>query len=147
MESIHNSHFSIQKESFIGSQPHSFVLNIAYDYRASQVVLVVKNLPANAGDIGDAWSVPGLGRSPGEGHGNRLQYSSLENPMDKGVSRAAFHRVAKSRHDWSNLAHTRTLMLQWWAECSAIVPINLKIFTLCSFTKKVCDPCVGEREK
>ena len=54
MESIRNSHFRIQKESFMGSQPHSFVLNIAYDYTASQVVLVVKNLPANAGDIGDA---------------------------------------------------------------------------------------------
>ena len=43
--------------------------------------------------------------------------------------------------------YTRTFMLQWWAECSAIVPINLKIFSLCSFTKKVCDPCVGERNR
>ena len=63
MESIRNSHFRIQKESFMGSQPHSFVLNIAYDYTASQVVLVVKNLPANAGDIGDAGSIPGWGKS------------------------------------------------------------------------------------
>ena len=47
---------------------------------ASQVALVVKNLPANAGDIRDAGSTPGLGRSPGEGHGNPLQYSCLENP-------------------------------------------------------------------
>ena len=54
MESIHNSHFGVHKESFIDSQPHSFVLNIAYDYRAFQVVLVVKNLPANAGDRRDA---------------------------------------------------------------------------------------------
>ena len=75
MESIHNSHFSIQKESFIGSQPHSFVLNIAYDYRASQVVLMVKNLPANAGDIRDLGSTLGLGRSPGGGHDNPRQYS------------------------------------------------------------------------
>ena len=50
---------------------------------ASQVALVVKNLPANAGDIRDAGSTPGLGRSPGEGHGNPLQYSCLENPTDK----------------------------------------------------------------
>ena len=47
---------------------------------ASQVVLVVKNPPAIAGDIRDAGSIPGLGRFPGEGHGNLLQYSCLENP-------------------------------------------------------------------
>ena len=48
----------------------------------SQVVLVVKNPLANAGDIRDAGSVPGAGRSPREGHGNTLQYSGLENPME-----------------------------------------------------------------
>ena len=52
---------------------------------ASQVVLVVKNLPANAGDVRDLGSIPGLGRSPGGGHGNPLQYSCLENPIDRGV--------------------------------------------------------------
>ena len=46
---------------------------------------VVKNVPANAGDVSDAVSVPGLGRSPGEGHGNPLQNSCLEHPMDKGA--------------------------------------------------------------
>ena len=50
--------------------------------RASQVALAVKNPPANAGDLG---SIPGLGRSPGEGHGNPLQYSCLENPTDRGA--------------------------------------------------------------
>ena len=50
---------------------------------ASQVVLVVNNLPANAGDIRDAGSILGSGRSPGGGHGNTLQYSSLDNPMDR----------------------------------------------------------------
>ena len=50
-----------------------------------QVVLVVKNLPANVGDIRDMDSIPGLGRSPGGGHGNPLQYSCLENPMDRGA--------------------------------------------------------------
>ena len=49
---------------------------------ASQVVLVVKNLPANAENPG---SIPGFGRSPGEGNGNPLQYSCLENPMDRGA--------------------------------------------------------------
>ena len=43
------------------------------------MALVIKNPPANAGDIGDTGSIPGSGRSPGEGHGNSLQYSSLEN--------------------------------------------------------------------
>ena len=55
--------------------------------------LVVKNLPAHAGDAG---SIPGLGRSPGEGNGNPLQYSCLENPMDRGAWQAAVHGVAKS---------------------------------------------------
>ena len=66
----------------------------------SLVVLVVKNLSAGAGDIRDASSVPGLGRSPGEGHGNPLQYSCLGNPMDGGAWRATVHRVAKS---WTRL--------------------------------------------
>ena len=58
--------------------------------------LVVKKLPANAGDIRDTGSVPGSGRSPGAGHGNPLQFSCLENPIDRGTWRAAVHRVAES---------------------------------------------------
>ena len=64
---------------------------------ASQVALVVKNLPANAGDIRDAGSIPGLGRSPGGRHGNPLQYSCLENPMGQGAWQATVHRGAKNR--------------------------------------------------
>ena len=60
---------------------------------ASRVVLVVKNLPDNSGDIRDAVSVPGSGSSPGGGQGNPLQYSCLENPMDRGGWRATVHRV------------------------------------------------------
>ena len=57
---------------------------------------VVKNLPANAGSpAGDMGSIPGLGRSPGEGNGNPLQYSCLGNPMDRGAWRATVHRVEK----------------------------------------------------
>ena len=52
---------------------------------ASQVVLVVKNPPTNAGDRGDSSLIPGLGRSPGGGHGNPFQYSCLENPMYRGT--------------------------------------------------------------
>ena len=53
---------------------------------ASQVVLVGKNLPANAGDIRDVGSIPGLGRSPGGGNSNPLQYSCLENPMERSLA-------------------------------------------------------------
>ena len=60
------------------------------------MVLVVKNLPVNAGDVRDMGSIPGLGRSPGGGHGNPLQYSCLENPMDRGALQASVHGVAKS---------------------------------------------------
>ena len=64
----------------------------------SQVVLVVKkNPPANTGDIRDVGSIPGLGRSPGGGHGNPLQYSCLENPVDRGARQATVFRVAKRR--------------------------------------------------
>ena len=57
---------------------------------------MVKNLPANAGDTGDAVLMPGLGRSPGEGTGNSLQYSCLGNPMDRGAWGATVHGVTKS---------------------------------------------------
>ena len=63
--------------------------------RTSLVVLVVQKLPADAGDIRDAGLIPGLGISPGEGHGNPLQYSCLEHPMDKGAWRATVPGVAK----------------------------------------------------
>ena len=52
---------------------------------ASQVALVIKNLPANAGDVRDMGSISGLGRSPGGGHGNPSQYACLENPLDRGA--------------------------------------------------------------
>ena len=67
-----------------------------------QVALVIKNPPASAGDIGDTGSIPGSGRSPGEGNGKPLQYSCLENPMDGGARWATVHRVAKS---WTQLSH------------------------------------------
>ena len=63
---------------------------------ASQVVLVVKNLPANAGDAEDTGLIPRLGRSPVKGNGNPFQYSCLENSMDRGDWRATVHRSTKS---------------------------------------------------
>ena len=56
-----------------------------------------KEPPDNAGDVRDAGLIPGLGRSPGGGHGNPLQHSCLQNPMDRGAWWATVHRVAKSR--------------------------------------------------
>ena len=58
---------------------------------------MVKNPPANARDIRHTGSIPGSGRSPGRGHGNLLQYSFLENPMDRGAWWAIVRRVAKSQ--------------------------------------------------
>ena len=66
---------------------------------------VFKNPPANAGDIRDTGSIPGLGRSSGGGNGNPLQYSCLENPMDRGAWWAMVHRIAKS---WTQLKQLST---------------------------------------
>ena len=75
-------------------------------YEASQVVLVVENPPANLrGNIRDAGSIPGSGRSPGGGNGNPLQYSCLENPMDRGAWPTMVHRVTES---WTRLKQLST---------------------------------------
>ena len=73
--------------------------------KGSQVVLVVKKLLASAGDMRTMGSVPWLGRSPGGGHGSPLQYSCLENPMDRGAWQATVHGVAKSQTRLSHKAH------------------------------------------
>ena len=74
--------------------------------RASCRVLVVKNLPANAGNTGDPRSIPGLGRSSGGGNSNPLQYSWLENPMDRGDWWATIHSVTKNQTQLSMHEHT-----------------------------------------
>ena len=66
-------------------------------YQASEVALVVKNPPANAGDVRDVGSIPGSGSSPGEGHGNPLQYFCLGNSMVRGPWWATVHGVTKGR--------------------------------------------------
>ena len=57
---------------------------------------MIKNPPANAGDTANTGLLPGLGRSPGEGKGNPLQYSFVENPMDRGARRTTVHGIAKN---------------------------------------------------
>ena len=79
---------------------------IIHPYRASQVTLLVKNPPSNAGDARDAGSIPGLGRSPEMGNGTPLQYSCLEYSMGRGAWQAIVHRPQfmgpqRVRHDWA----------------------------------------------
>ena len=76
---------------------HEFEQTLGDSEGASQVVLVVNNLLANAGDIRDTGLIPGSGRFPERGHGNPLQYSCLENPLDRGACRATVHEVEKSQ--------------------------------------------------
>ena len=74
-------------------------------FRTSQVVLVVKNLYANAGDIRDLGSVPWLGRSPGVGNDTPPQHSCLDKPMDRGAWRATVPGPRTVKHDWSYFTH------------------------------------------
>ena len=78
------------------------VLKVIFSFQG----LVVKNRPARAGDIRDAGSVPACGRSSGEGNGNRLQYSCLENSMDRAAWRAIAHQVARSLTKHSTAQHS-----------------------------------------
>ena len=81
---------------FISNNPFVCLCTKEKEVAVSQTALVVKNPPANTGDIRDSGSIPGSGRSPGGGHGNPLQYSGLENPMDRGGWWATVHGVTES---------------------------------------------------
>ena len=80
------------------------------------VVLVVKNSPTNVGDIRDTGSIPGSGRSPGEWHGNPLQYSCLENSTETETWRATVHRVVKwlSMHTHTCTIYTYNVICHLW---------------------------------
>ena len=82
-------------------------LPLEREHQVSQVALVVKNMPAHAGDVRGAGSIPGSGRSPGWGHGNPLQYCHLENPMGRGIWWATVHKVTKSWTQLSDLSCVR----------------------------------------
>ena len=92
--------------------------------KASQVTLVVKNMPGNAGDIRDPGSIPGLGRSPGEGNDNPLQYSCLRIPMDRRAWWVTVHGAVKSRTRLKQRSAQRfLLMLNYFSRgqgCSSI---------------------------
>ena len=80
---------------------------------ASQVALVVKNSPANEGDLRDVGLIPGSGRSPGEGHGKPLQFSCLKNPMDRGTWQTTVHRVTKSQRQLKWLSTHALFIISW----------------------------------
>ena len=82
----------------------SFKVIHTHSYGASQVVVEVKNLSASARNVRDTDSISGLGRSPGGGRGNPLQYSCLENPTDRGTQQAMVHRVSKSQTQLKQLS-------------------------------------------
>ena len=94
---------------------------------ASQVALMVKNSPANAGDVRDVGLLPGLGRSPGEGNGNPLQYSCLEGPIwTEGTWRATVHRVTQSQKQLKRLS-TSTLPkwnIQYLSFCVWLISLS-----------------------
>ena len=98
-----------------------------FGWGASQVGLVVKNLLPNAGNVRDTFPIPMLARSPGGGHGNPLQYSCLENPMDRGAWRATVPGAAESQK-WLKLLsmHTHTTHLRSSA-CSEKVRLLCEI--------------------
>ena len=95
-DSPHLANLSVFSAKPIASQLSSLLPVV---YRASQVALVVKNLFANAGDRRDLDSTPGLGISPGGGHGNLLQHSCLENLMDRGACRLLSIGSHRAGHD------------------------------------------------
>ena len=92
-------HFAFEENKYQQGKHSEYypILVIVLHLQASQVALVVKNLPANPGDIRDADANSGLGRCPGRGHGNSLQYSCLENPMDREAWQATVHNITKNQ--------------------------------------------------
>ena len=80
-------------------------------YWTSQVVLVVKNLPANTGEVSEVGLIPGSGQSPGGGNGNPLEYSCLENPIERGFWQATVHGVRKSQSDMTEATNTQHMYL------------------------------------
>ena len=86
---------------------------------------VVKNPPANAGDPG---SIPGLGRSLGEGHGNPFQYSCLGNPMDREAWWATVHGLAKSQVRLSNSTTTNVVLVSGAQQSDSVIHVYLFLF-------------------
>ena len=96
---------------------------------------MVKNLPVNAGDV---VSIPGSAKSPGGRHGNLLQYSCLENPMDRGAWLDTVHRVTKSQTQLKHLSmHEYTLQLN---NCNSDEYFTSTVIMSCSVSPETCFP-------
>ena len=109
--SLHLLHLLIWQADSLPSEPPEEACNpkqwpLIYLFLGFPSGSVVKNPPVDAGDAGDPALIPGSGRCPGEGNGNPIQYSCLENPMDGGASQATVHGVAKSRTRLSDFTFT-----------------------------------------
>ena len=104
---------------------------------ASQVALVVNNLPANVGDV-MRHEIPGSGRVCAGGHGNPLQYSCLENPMDRGAWRATVHGVAKSWIQLKQLSMHALAHQKCWDEIEALHLTSHLLFHLQSWLVSGC---------
>ena len=100
-------------------------------YQSFPVALEIKNLPANAGDIRDVGLTSGWRKSPGEGNGNPLQYSCLDNPMDRGVWRATVHGVTKS-WPWLKRQHARTSINSFSFLIGRPGALRMRAFSRCS---------------
>ena len=108
LQSSLNCHYSLVK--WVGEV---FIFLILLMQKGSQVALMLKNLPANTGDIRDVGSIPGSGRPPGGGHDNPFQCSYLENPMDRGAwEQAIVHGVTKSQTQLKQLSSNISIFMQ-----------------------------------
>ena len=98
---------------FLSLEAHGFLYRCWLSLlRASQVALVVKHPPANAGNWRDVGSIPGSGRYPGGGHGNPLKLSCLENSVNRGAWQATANRVTKSR-TWLKRLSMAYILIKW----------------------------------
>ena len=110
--------------------PSSLLYSLSLSKEASHVALVVKNLPASAGDGRDMGLISGLGRPPGAEHGKPLQYSCLENPMDRGAGRLPSTGPQRGRRDWSNFstAHTCPSYIQTSGKLTTFLVTCMSIY-------------------
>ena len=94
------------------------------------VVLILKNLPANSGDIRGAGSIPGLGRSSGGGHGDPLQYSCLGNPMDRGAWWAQPRALQRAGYGYCNSTHAPTLPIDQASATVELLSLQKRLYPM-----------------
>ena len=144
--SIHLKNSDLRSRWVIGASCWWYFYDSRGILGASRVALVVKNLPANAGDRTSAGSIPGSGRSPERGHGNPLQYSCHENPIDRGAWWARVHGVAKSQTPLKWVSMSIRRLLQADKETNHTYTYDWDLRPLVKKKRereKICDLCHG----